>query len=102
MSSNGKITFREDFSYEWKIDNFLEEPMANDQPFQSPFLSVIDNNGRIGEICLQISPKRDSKTSLYISPKRDSETSKHVFLSFINVSKEELEFKFRWGPYLNF
>ena len=82
MSQYGKITFRGDFSYEWKIENFLKIPRANDQPFQSPILSVIDNNGRIGEICLYI--------------------SKHVSLIVINVSKEELELKFRWGPYLDF
>ncbi len=90
MLSYGKISFRGDFSYEWKIDNFLKIPRANDQPFQSPLLSVIDNNSKIGEIYL------------YISPKRDSETSKHVSLNVLNVSKEELELKFRWGPYLNF
>ena len=90
MSSYGTITFRGDFSHEWKVDNFYKEPRANDQPFKSPFLSVIDNNGRTGEIYLQISPKRDS------------ETSKHVSLIVINKSKEELELKFRWGPYLNF
>ena len=88
MSSYGKITFTGDFFYEWKMDNFLKRPRANDQPFKSPVFSAIDNNGRIGEICL------------YISPKRDSETSKHVSLIVLNVSKEE--FKFRWGPYLNF
>ena len=90
MSQYGKITFRGDFSYEWKIENFLKIPRANDQPFQSPLLSVIDNNSKIGDICL------------YISPKMDSKTSKHVSLIVLNVSKEELEFKFRWGPYLNF
>ena len=90
MATCGKITSGADFVFLWKIDNFLKRPEANDQPFNSPLFSIIDNNGRIGAICLQIYSKGDTRTS------------KHVSLFIINKTKEDMELSSRWGPYLNY
>ena len=86
MAICGEITTRDEISYvyEWRIDNFLQKLEANEKHFSSPNISIIDNNGKNGTICLLIGNRR-------------TETNVSVFI--LDRTKEELELTYRWGPY---
>ena len=90
MSSYGKITFRGNYAYEWKINNFLNRPEANGKEFCSPKFAVTDNNDKHGILYFIIFPKG------FVG------TSTHVSLGIMLESESrEFELFYRWGPYLD-
>jgi len=86
MSSYGKITFRGNYAYEWKINNFLNRPEANGKEFCSPKFAVTDNNDKHGILYFIIFPKGFVGTSTHVSLGIMLESESREFELFYRLS----------------